>query len=194
MLSCYLQIFFFKLTFSKKHFRNKTRVSNSLDPDQARLNVGPDLDPNYLQFNQKGQKSHQYFISTSKLRVKPLYADFATQQTARICWAVDQLDLSQCHHVQIQKVLLEGLQLWQFFLVDEGIQIPLKVFNCILLGCQWWPNFECWLGILRLFRGFWPVLLRNPIFLWFFRGVQIPCPSLWICAWPHTTQFRSIKP
>ena len=26
-----------------------TKVSNSLDPDQARYNVGPDLDPNILQ-------------------------------------------------------------------------------------------------------------------------------------------------
>ena len=28
--------------------RNTTRVSNSLDPDQARHLVGPDLGPNYL--------------------------------------------------------------------------------------------------------------------------------------------------
>ena len=37
---------------------------------------------------------------------------------------------------------------------------------------------------LWLFRGpgFWPVLLRNPICLWFFRGVLTPCP-LWIRAW-----------
>ena len=30
-------------------FRNTIRVSNSLDPDQARCFVGPDLDPNCLQ-------------------------------------------------------------------------------------------------------------------------------------------------
>ena len=30
-------------------FFNTTRVSNSLDPDQARLFVGPDLGPNCLQ-------------------------------------------------------------------------------------------------------------------------------------------------
>ena len=39
----------FKLTFSKKSFRNTIRVSNSLDPDQAGHFVGPDLDPNCLQ-------------------------------------------------------------------------------------------------------------------------------------------------
>ena len=33
----------------KFSFRNTTRVSNSLDPDQARPFVGPDLDPNCLQ-------------------------------------------------------------------------------------------------------------------------------------------------
>ena len=41
--------FFFKLTFSKKTFRNTIRVSNSLDPDQARHFVRPDLGPNCLQ-------------------------------------------------------------------------------------------------------------------------------------------------
>ena len=35
------------LNFSKS-FRNTIRVSNSLDPDQARHFVGPDLGPNYL--------------------------------------------------------------------------------------------------------------------------------------------------
>ena len=37
---CRLLIFFFKSTFSKNYFRNATRVSNSLDQDQAQ---------NYLQ-------------------------------------------------------------------------------------------------------------------------------------------------
>ena len=47
---CGFFFFFFKLTFSrKKSFRNTIRVSNSLDPDQARQNVGPDLGPNCLQ-------------------------------------------------------------------------------------------------------------------------------------------------
>ena len=35
--------------FSKNSFRNTIRVSNSLDPDQARQNVGPDMGPNCLQ-------------------------------------------------------------------------------------------------------------------------------------------------
>ena len=41
--------FFFKLTFSKKMFRNTTRVSNGLDTDQARCFVGPDVGPSCLQ-------------------------------------------------------------------------------------------------------------------------------------------------
>ena len=41
--------FFLKLTFSNKSFRNTIRVSNSLDTDQARLFVGPDLGSNCLQ-------------------------------------------------------------------------------------------------------------------------------------------------
>ena len=41
--------FFSKSTFPKISFRNTIRVSNSLDPDQARHVVGPDLGPNFLQ-------------------------------------------------------------------------------------------------------------------------------------------------
>ena len=38
-----------KLTYSKESFKNRIRVSNSLDPDQARQNAGPDLAPSCLQ-------------------------------------------------------------------------------------------------------------------------------------------------
>ena len=41
--------FFFEIKFSKISFRNIIRVSNSLDPDQARCFVGSDLGPNFLQ-------------------------------------------------------------------------------------------------------------------------------------------------
>ena len=40
---------FFKIDFSKNSFRNTIIVSKWLDPDQARLFVGPDLGPNCLQ-------------------------------------------------------------------------------------------------------------------------------------------------
>ena len=40
----------------KKSFRNTIRVSNSLDPDQARCSVGPDLGPNCLQSYQQMTK------------------------------------------------------------------------------------------------------------------------------------------
>ena len=42
-------LIFSKTTFSKNSFRNAIRVSKSLDPDQARCFVGPDLGPNCLQ-------------------------------------------------------------------------------------------------------------------------------------------------
>ena len=49
--SCFLSStdFFSKLAFSKISFRNTIRVSNSLDPDQVRRFVGPDLGLNCLQ-------------------------------------------------------------------------------------------------------------------------------------------------
>ena len=41
---------FFQIQFFKKNLiRNSIRVSNSLDPDQDRRSVGPDLGPNCLQ-------------------------------------------------------------------------------------------------------------------------------------------------
>ena len=40
---------FSKSIFSKNSFRNAISVSNSLDPDQARHSVRPDLGPNCLQ-------------------------------------------------------------------------------------------------------------------------------------------------
>ena len=48
MCVCVFLIFFF-FRKKKKTFRNTIRVSNSLDSDQARHFVGPDLDPNCLQ-------------------------------------------------------------------------------------------------------------------------------------------------
>ena len=43
------RLFVSKSTFPKISFRNIIRVSNSLDQDQARRFVGPDLGPNCLQ-------------------------------------------------------------------------------------------------------------------------------------------------
>ena len=45
----YHLLIFFKINFFKNIFSNTIRVSNSLDPDQARQNVGPDMGPNCLQ-------------------------------------------------------------------------------------------------------------------------------------------------
>ena len=45
---CHLWIFL-EIIFFKNSFRKIIRVSNNLDPDQARHFVGPDLGPNCLQ-------------------------------------------------------------------------------------------------------------------------------------------------
>ena len=45
LISC----FFFKINLLENSFRNTIRVPNSLDPDQARHFVGPDLGPKCLQ-------------------------------------------------------------------------------------------------------------------------------------------------
>ena len=51
--------FFSKLTFSI-FFRNTTRMSNSLDPNQARHFVGPDLGPKGLQRLSADDKSYRW--------------------------------------------------------------------------------------------------------------------------------------
>ena len=56
-----------KSTFLKNSFRNTIRVSNSLDPDQARQKVGPDLGPNCLlrlsADDTRKQRVKQYIIN-----------------------------------------------------------------------------------------------------------------------------------
>ena len=54
---------FFRINFLKKNSgRDTFRVSNSLDPDQARHFVGPDLGPNCLQTS--SEKSKQARVPT----------------------------------------------------------------------------------------------------------------------------------
>ena len=56
------------------------------------------------------------------------------------------------------------------------IGLPAKHhLNGVSLEGWWWPNSECWLCSFVIFRGSRPVLLRNPIFLWFFRGGGVDC-------------------
>ena len=59
--SCFLLStdFFSKITFSKNSFRNTIIKSNSLDPDQARCFVGPNLGPNSLQMLSADDTSRQ---------------------------------------------------------------------------------------------------------------------------------------
>ena len=100
---------------------------------------------------------------------------------------------------------LNSIRIWSgselcyfiFLFKGERIQISLKAghrpasetpvngvslaFKEVSLACRWWPNVECWLGSFGNSRGSGPVLLRNSIFLWFFRkggGVRTLCPPL----------------
>ena len=89
-------------------------------------------------------------------------------------------------HARIQKVFSEGVQLWvRFYFVffswlgERGSKYHYKRATIgllakrylidVSLACRWW------LGSFVIFRGSRPVLLRNPIFLWFFRsGPPVP--------------------
>ena len=59
MTFCCLLIFF-KLKFFTNSFRDKFRVSNSLDPDEAKQNIGPDLGPNCLQRLSEGDRRKRF--------------------------------------------------------------------------------------------------------------------------------------
>ena len=69
---CFLS--FSKSTFSKITFRNTTRVSNSLDPDQARQFVGPDVDPNCLQGSSADDTVRQIVMPFLVTKVRIAYA------------------------------------------------------------------------------------------------------------------------
>ena len=57
-LVCFL-LTFFKIHFFENSFRSTIRVSNSLDPEQARHFVGPGLGPNCLQMLSADNTSRQ---------------------------------------------------------------------------------------------------------------------------------------
>ena len=67
---------FFKINFFKNSFANTIRVSSSLDPDQDRHIVSPDLDPNCLQKFSTDDKSHP---STERVKCLSVENSFGCQ-------------------------------------------------------------------------------------------------------------------
>ena len=61
--------FFQNELFSKNSFKNTIRVSKSLDPEQARYSVGPDLGPNCLQRLSADDTSRQIVKWSADLEV-----------------------------------------------------------------------------------------------------------------------------
>ena len=70
---CCRLLTFFKISFLKKNsFRNTFRVSNSLDPDQDRHYVGPNLGSNCLQWisaYEKGPRQQEKSKCTTVMTV-----------------------------------------------------------------------------------------------------------------------------
>ena len=65
--------FFLKINFFKKHLSGIVRVSNSLDPDQARQKVGLDLGPKCLQrLSADYKSSHKRGTSQAKKELVPV--------------------------------------------------------------------------------------------------------------------------
>ena len=90
----------------------------------------------------------------------------------------------------MQKILSEGVQLWQcsnvvvfFNVFYEGWEDRMPVIigspakhhlNGVLLVYWWWPNIGCWLGSFMIYQGICTRIEKNPIFLWFFKGGPDP--------------------
>ena len=74
-------VFFFKINFLQQFFRITMRLSNSLDQDQDRYFVGPDLEPKCFQRLSADNKRHPkqgkstYFksIYLANLKVKKMF-------------------------------------------------------------------------------------------------------------------------
>ena len=60
--------FFSKLTFFKKYFRNTSRVSNSLDPEEKGYSVRSDLCLNCLQGNQQTTIGKKFLLGDLLLK------------------------------------------------------------------------------------------------------------------------------
>ena len=66
----------FTVTLSINNFRNTISVSNRLDLDQARQNVGPDLGPNCLQMLSADNKTTTSRESVKKFTLYDLQDNF----------------------------------------------------------------------------------------------------------------------
>ena len=108
--------------------------------------------------------------------------------------AMTLLKMQKSFHARIQKVLSEGVQLWQrnflfyFMLMIGGwSKISLKAghhrptsetpLNGVSLACRRWPNIEYWVGSFVIFQGTW-TSIDNESFIFGGRG-PLPLP-LWI--------------
>ena len=104
--------------------------------------------------------------------------------------------------ITVQKILSEGVPFWHlfFFLVDEGWENPILKYhykraiisppakrhlNGVSLACWWWPNIECWLGSLVIFRGIWTRIAKNLYTFVIFREDSDTLSPLRIRAWLH---------
>ena len=103
--------------------------------------------------------------------------------------------------MRIQKVLSEGdltyttfFFFFFFFLVNEGREDPSTTNSgSSSLACRWWPDIECWLGRFVIFGGSRPVLLRNPIFVLFFKRGPGPLPNPPSLDSAHVTFARALS-
>ena len=104
---------------------------------------------------------------------------------------------------QIQKILSEGVQLWQRFFSWWGVGGSKYLYkraiigppadrhlNGVSLAFLWWLNIECWPGSFVIFQGIWTRIAKKPyIFVIFQRGgggVRTPGPPMQMnCHWSY---------
>ena len=73
--SCFCcHLTFFKINFSKNYFMNTIRVSNGLDSNQYRQNIGTDLGSNCLQSSSTEDKSHRVESAANNLCIRDFFS------------------------------------------------------------------------------------------------------------------------
>ena len=77
LFACWVTVLL-KSTFSQKSDWNTIRVANSLDPDQAQPNVGPDLGPNCLKRLSVDKKNHHPQVD-SESKSSPVKIDSSSE-------------------------------------------------------------------------------------------------------------------
>ena len=157
--------FFKKLTFSKNSFKNTIRVWNSLDPEQARHFVWPDLGPNCLQKSSAD--------NTSRQRVKLIFTDMGLDVRKPVFGGLGTTQAQTCLHI----CAVWSAPLLFAFLKVQYVNFYRWNLNFLASLCSWGDWFET-----RFVRNPEDRFSRDEAHIWLYMGLNVRKPvfgGLW---------------